>query len=59
MKALQKPDQRIPSTDFFDTPDFIGAERDLSAQFWSDKSMSVDQFVNQFVKIVETEKSHR
>jgi glucose/mannose transport system substrate-binding protein len=58
MKALQKPDQRIPSTDFFDTPDFIGAERDLAAQFWADKSMTADQFAEAFVKIVQTEKSH-
>jgi glucose/mannose transport system substrate-binding protein len=58
MKALQKPDQRIPATDFLDTPDFIGAERDLAAQFWTDKSMTPDQFVDSFVKIVETEKSH-
>ena len=59
MKALQKPDQRVPCTDFLDTPDFIGAERDLAAQFWVDKSMTVDQFVDAFVKIVETEKSRR
>ena len=59
MKALQKPDQRIPCTDFLVTPDFIGAERDLAAQFWADKSMSVDQFANGFAKIVETEKSHK
>jgi glucose/mannose transport system substrate-binding protein len=58
MKALQKPDQRIAATDFLDTPDFIGAERDLAGQFWADKSMSVDQFVEAFVKIVQTEKSH-
>jgi glucose/mannose transport system substrate-binding protein len=59
MKALQKPDQRIPCTDFLVTPDFIGAERDLAAQFWADKSMSVEQFANGFAKIVETEKSHK
>jgi glucose/mannose transport system substrate-binding protein len=59
MKALQKPDQRIRCTDFLDTPDFIGAERDLTAQFWADKSMSVEQFVDAFVKIVETDKTHR
>jgi len=59
MKALQKPDQRVPCTDFLDTPDFINAERDLAAQFWADKSMTVDQFVDAFVKIVETEKSRR
>jgi glucose/mannose transport system substrate-binding protein len=58
MKALQKPDQRIPATDFYDTPDFIGAERDLAGQFWADKSMTVDQFVEAFVKIIQTEKSH-
>jgi glucose/mannose transport system substrate-binding protein len=59
MKALQKPDQRIPSVDFLDTPDFIRAERDLAAQFWANKSMTVDQFVDAFVKIVETEKANR
>ena len=59
MRALQKPDQRIPATDFLDTPDFIGAERDLAAHFWANKSMTVDQFVNGFVKIVETEKANR
>ena len=56
MKALQKPDQRIAATDFFVTPDFIGAERDLAGQFWADKSMTVDQFVEAFVKIAQTEK---
>ena len=59
MKALQKPDQRIPSVDFLVTPDFIGAQRDLAGQFWANKSMTVDQFVNAFVKIVETEKANR
>jgi glucose/mannose transport system substrate-binding protein len=59
IKALQKPDQRIPCTDFLDTPEFIGAERDLAAQFWSDTSMTVDQFIDAFVKIVETERAHR
>jgi glucose/mannose transport system substrate-binding protein len=59
MKALQTPDQRIPATDFLDTPDFISAERDLAAQFWPDKSMTADQFVDAFVIIVQTEKTHR
>ena len=59
MKALQKPDQRIPVLDFFDTPDFIGAERDLASQFWANKSMTADQFVDAFVNIVETEKTNR
>ena len=59
MKALQKPDQRIPTVDFLVTPDFIGAQRDLAGQFWANKSMSVDQFVSSFVNIVETEKTNR
>ena len=56
---LQKPDQRIPSTDFLVSPDMIGAERDLAAQAWADTSMTPDQFVDAFVKIVEAEKSMR
>jgi hypothetical protein len=59
MKALQKPDQRIPTVDFLVTPDFIGAQRDLAGQLWANKSMTADQFVNAFVKIVEPKKRIR
>lgn len=57
VNALQKPEQRIPSVDFLDSPDMIGAERDLAAQAWADKGMSADQFVEAFLKIVESEKA--
>lgn len=56
---LQKPEQRISSVDFLVSPDMIGAERDLAAQAWADPSMTVDQFVDAFVKIAEAEQAMR
>lgn len=59
VNALQKPEQRIASVDFLNTPDFIGAERDLAAQAWADTSMDADKFIEAFLKIVESEKATR
>ena len=57
--ALQDPNQRIAATDFLNTPDYIGAERDLAATFWADPAMTVDQFIEAYVALVETEASMR
>lgn len=57
--ALQVPEQRVAATDFLNTPDYIGGERDLAAQFWADPSMTVDDFVDAYVELVETEQSMR
>lgn len=57
--ALQKPEQRVAATDFLDTPDYIGAERDLAARFWADPSMTVDNFIDAYVGLVQTEASMR
>lgn len=57
--ALAKPEQRIAAVDFLATPEFKGKEQDLTAQFWADKSMTTDQFVDKFAAIVEAEKANR
>jgi glucose/mannose transport system substrate-binding protein len=59
VNILQKPEQRIASTDFLDSPDLIGAERDLAAQAWANPKMTVDQFVDAFIPILEAEKKTR
>lgn len=56
---LQKPEQRIAATDFLVSPDMIGAQRDLAAQFWADTSMTTDAYVDAFADIVEAEASMR
>jgi len=56
--AMQKPEQRISDLDFIATPDFIGAQRDLAAQAWADPSMTADQLVEAFAKIVADEKAN-
>ena len=59
VEALQVEEQRVAATDFTVSPDFIGAERDLAAQFWADTSMSVDDFVEAYADIVKAEQSMR
>lgn len=59
MEILETEDQRVPSVDFLVSPDMIGAERDLAAQFWADTSMTTDDFVEAFVYIIEAEQSMR
>lgn len=58
-RALTKPEQRIAAVDFLASPEFKGKEQDLTAQFWADKSMTADQFVDKFVSLVEAEKANR
>ncbi len=57
--ALAKPEQRIPSVDFLASPEFKGKEQDLAAQFFAEKSMTTDQFVEKFAGLVEAEKANR
>lgn len=45
MAALKDPEQQIPSGGYIASPDRVGAVRDVITQFWSTKSMSVDDFV--------------
>jgi glucose/mannose transport system substrate-binding protein len=44
MKALRDPAQQVPSENYIASPDRVGAMRDVITQFWSNKSMSVDDF---------------
>ena len=57
--ALAKPEQRIAAVDFLASPEFKGKEQDLTAQFWADRSMTADQFIDKFVNLVEAEKANR
>lgn len=59
IEALQKPEQRVAATDFTVSPDFIGAERDLAAQFWADPGMTTDDFIDGYAAIIEAEQSMR
>jgi glucose/mannose transport system substrate-binding protein len=54
MKALQDPAQQIPSGGYIASPDRIGAVRDVITQFWSTKSMSVDDFIGKVVTAVKS-----
>jgi glucose/mannose transport system substrate-binding protein len=45
MKALQDPAMQVPSGGYIATPDRVGAVRDVITQFWSTKSMTVDNFI--------------
>ena len=54
MKALQDLAQQIPSGGYIASPDRIGAVRDVITQFWSTKSMSVDDFVARVVTAVKS-----
>jgi hypothetical protein len=37
----------------------VGAQRNLTAQFWADPSMTDDAYIDAFVDLVESEKSTR
>jgi glucose/mannose transport system substrate-binding protein len=54
MKALQDPAQQIPSGGYIASPDRIGAVRDVITQFWSTKSMTVDDFTAKVVTAVKS-----
>ncbi|MFV0335820.1 MAG: ABC transporter substrate-binding protein [Tropicimonas sp.] len=55
LEILEVPEQRVANVDFLVSPDTIGAERDLAGQAWADPSMSVDDFIDGFVRIIEAE----
>lgn len=54
MKALQDPDQQIPSNFYITTPDRVGAMRDAVTQFWSTRSMTADEFVEKVVNVLKS-----
>jgi glucose/mannose transport system substrate-binding protein len=54
MKALKDPDQQIPSDNYIASPDRVGALRDVITQFWSNKSMSVDDFTAKIITALKS-----
>lgn len=54
MKALKDPAQQVPSDNYIATPDRVGALRDVITQFWSNKSMTVDDFTAKVVTALKS-----
>ena len=54
MNALKDPAQQIPNRDYVASPDRTGATRDVITQFWSTKTMTVDDFVAKFVTALKS-----
>jgi glucose/mannose transport system substrate-binding protein len=54
MSIMQDAAKQIPSDNYTSTPDMVGARRDAITQFWNNKSMSVDEFIDNFVAATES-----
>jgi glucose/mannose transport system substrate-binding protein len=54
MNALRDPAQQIPSDNYIASPDRVGAMRDVITQFWSNKSMTVDDFTARAVTAIKS-----
>jgi glucose/mannose transport system substrate-binding protein len=54
MKALKDPEQQVPSDNYIASPDRVGALRDVITQFWSNKSMTVDDFTARIITALKS-----
>ncbi|NJO37441.1 MAG: carbohydrate ABC transporter substrate-binding protein [Rhizobiales bacterium] len=54
MAIMQDAAKQIPSDNYVSTPDMVGARRDAVTQFWNNKDMSVDEFIENYVAATES-----
>lgn len=54
MAILQDEAKQIPSISFLATPDLTGALTDVVTEFWNDRGMSVDEFIENTVSAIES-----